>query len=197
MRSPARLIVVLALVSLVAAACGAAATTLPAPTGTPTQAATDAPAPTVAATARPAPTPMPTTDGVGPEYVTGTSSLSVTKEATQKVVGNVVQYRDQEMTDTGPMSDPRLAGSSVITLNGDMYGDVMSEWGTTRIENADGAWEGTWTGASWNGGTATSVSGWLVGSGAYEGYTYYFHGYGSSPPYQMEGIIFEGTPPTP
>lgn len=196
MRSPARLILVLALVSLVAAACGAAATTSPAPTDIPTQAATDTPAPTDAPTARPTPTPNPTTDGTGPEYVTGTSSLSVTKEATQTTVGNVVQYRGQEMTGTGQMSDPRLGGTSFITLNGDMYGDIMSEWGTTRIENAKGTWEGPWTGASWNGG-ATSVTGWLVGGGDYAGWTYYFHIYGPSMPYMAEGIIFEGSAPAP
>jgi len=197
MRSPARWILVLALVSLAAAACGAAATTSPAPSGAPTQAATATAAPTAAATARPTPTPMATTDGVGPEYVTGTSSLSVMKEATQTIVGNVVQYRGQEMWGTGEMSDPRIAGTQVITLNGDMYGDVMSEWGTTRLENAQGTWEGTWTGASWNDGTATSVTGWLVGGGDYAGWTYYFHVYGASMPWTAEGIIFEGSPPAP
>ena len=95
------------------------------------------------------------------------------------------------------MSDPRLAGTSFITLNGDMYGDVMSEWGTSRTENAGGTWEGTWTGASWNGGTATSVSGWLVGGGDYAGWTYWFHTYGPSMPFMTEGIIFEGSPPAP
>jgi hypothetical protein len=196
MRSPVRTILALALVSLVTAACGAAATTSPAPTDIPTQAATDTPAPTDAPTARPTPTPNPTTDGTGPEYVTGTSSLTVTKEATQTTVGNVVQYRGQEMTGTGQMSDPRLGGTSFITLDADMYGDIMSEWGTSRIENAKGTWEGTWTGASWN-GSATSVTGWLVGGGDYAGWTYYFHIYGPSMPYMAEGVIFEGSPPAP
>jgi hypothetical protein len=97
----------------------------------------------------------------------------------------------------GAMNDPRLAGTEKITLNADFYGTVASEWGTTRIENAEGTWEGTWTGVTWGEAGATSVSGWLVGSGAYAGWTYYFHGYGPSQPYQVEGIIFEGSPPTP
>jgi hypothetical protein len=137
------------------------------------------------------------TDGKGPEHVIGTSSLTVTKEGTETVVGDVTRIRGQEMTDSGSMNDPRLAGTEHITLNADFYGPVASEWGTTRLENADGAWEGTWAGASWNDGYATSVSGWLTGSEAYAGYTYYFHVYGPSMPFQVEGIIFEGSPPSP
>jgi hypothetical protein len=186
----------LAAAALLAAACtGATATSTPAVTSTPsdTPVATVTPGPTPA----PSPTPNPTTDGVGPEYVTGTSNPIVTKQGTQTVVGDVTQVRGQEMTDSGTMNDPRLAGTGVITLNTDIYGNVASEWGTSRIENAKGAWEGTWTGASWNAGSATAVSGWLVGSGDYAGYTYFFHVFGPSAPFQSEGIIFKGTPPTP
>jgi len=135
------------------------------------------------------------TDGEGPEYVVGSSSLTVTKSATKTVVGDVTQYRGQEMTSSGTMSDPRVTGTTRITLNLDMHGSVASEWGTTRTENAQGAWEGNWTGASWNDGTATSVSGWLIGSGAYAGYTYYFHVFGPHMPFTSEGIIFPGSPP--
>ena len=90
----------------------------------------------------------------------------------------------------------RVAGTSHITQNADIHGSLITEWGTTRTENADGAWEGPWTGVAWNDG-ATNVSGWLTGSGAYAGWTYYFHTYGSSQPYLVEGIIFEGSPPVP
>jgi hypothetical protein len=197
MRSPARLILLLALVSLVAAACGASATTSPAPTGAPTQAATDTPATADAPTARPTPTPNPTTDGAGPEYVTGTSSLTVMKDGTEEIDGDVTRLRGQEMWGTGTTSDPRLAGTTHIVLNADVHGTVASEWGTSKLENAGGTWEGTWTGASWNSGSATSVSGWLVGSGTYAGYTYYFHVFGPALPYMTEGIIFEGSPPAP
>ena len=66
-----------------------------------------------------------------------------------------------------------------------------------RLENANGAWEGTVTGASWNGGYTANDSGWLVGSGAYAGYTYYVHFWGSGYNYLAEGIIFLGSPPAP
>jgi hypothetical protein len=196
MRTPIRSVFAVAAVALLAAACsGAAATGTPVVTVSPTNAA--APSDSPAATFALIPTPNPTTDGVGPEYVTGVSSLTVTKPGTETVVGDVTQLRGQEMVDSGPMNDPRLVGTSHLTLNADIYGAVGSEWGTTRIENAGGAWEGTWTGAAWNTGSATTVSGWLVGSGAYAGYTYYFHAFGASNPYQMEGIIFKGAPPMP
>jgi hypothetical protein len=185
----------LVLVAILAVGCAGTGASSPAPTATPTQAATNTPAPTPAPTARPTATPIPMTDGEGPEYVFGTSTLSVTKSATETVVGDVTQYRGQEMTGGGAMNDPRLAGTEKITLNADFYGSVASEWGTTRIENAEGTWEGIWTGVTWGDAGATSVSGWLVGSGAYAGWTYYFHAYGPSQPYQVEGIIFPGSPP--
>jgi len=186
----------LVLVAILAVGCAGTGASSPAPTATPTQAAANTPAPTAAPTPRPTATPIPMTDGEGPEYVVGTSYLTVTKSATETVVGDVTQYRGQEMTDSGTTNDPRLAGTTTTTLNADFYGTVASEWGTTRTENAEGAWEGAWSGVSWD-GTATSVSGWLVGSGAYAGWTYYFHVYGPWQPYQVEGIIFEGPPPTP
>jgi len=192
----------LALVAILAVGCAgtgassSAPTTTPTPVATPTAAPAATEAPTEAPTARPTATPIPMTDGEGPEFVVGTNSLTVTKNGTETVVAGVTQLRGQEMTGTGSMNDPRLAGTSRITLNADIYGAVAAEWGTTRMENADGAWEGTWAGASWNNGYATSVSGWLTGSGTYVGYTYYFHVYGPSMPFQVEGIIFPGQPPT-
>lgn len=192
MRSIQRAGIPLAIVGLVAAACSTGAATPSAKAGSPTQVASVA-APSVPVIA----TAIPMTDGAGPEYVVGTSDLTVTKAGTETVVGGVTQLRGQEMSDTGKMNDPRLAGTSHVTLNLDGYGTVAAEWGTSRIENAGGAWEGTWTGASWNGGNATAVSGWLIGSGSYAGYTYYFHAYGPVMPFRVEGIIFAGSPPTP
>jgi hypothetical protein len=191
----------LALVAILAVGCAGTGASSPATTATPTLttatptlAAT--PVPTEAPTAKPTATPIPMTDGKGPEHVIGIESgLRVTQSGTETVVGEVTELRGQEMTSLETLNDPRVTGTSQITLNGDLHGTVMAEWGTTRLENADGAWVGTWTGASWNDGSATSVSGWLAGSGAYAGYTYYFHVYGPSTPFQVEGIIFEGTAP--
>jgi hypothetical protein len=196
MRSPARTILALTVVSLVTAACGAAAT--PAPTATPTQAAIITPGPTDAPTVRPTPTPMQMTDGVGPEHVTGTGTMAVTKEGTETVVGDVTQIRGQEMTGSGTGNDPRLNGTSHITLNADVHGPVVAMWGTSRIENAGGTWEGTWTGASWNDSAAWTVTTWFIGTGGYAGWTYYSHQTGTGVLSSTgDGIIFQGSPPTP
>jgi hypothetical protein len=192
MRTIVRSLAVLALASTLVAGCGAAATT------TATATATPSPAPTVSPVLEPTATPIPTTDGQGPEYAFGIESFTVTKDATETVVGDVTQLRGQEMVSADTLNDPRVTATGLITLNADIHGTVVVEWGTTRLENAGGAWEGTWTGAGWGSANATSVSGWLIGSGAYAGYTYYVHVYGpSEPPYQIEGIIFPGSPPTP
>lgn len=61
--------------------------------------------------------------------------------------------------------------------------------------NADGAWEGAVTAGTWSGGNASDMSGWLVGSGAYAGYTYYVHFWGAAFSYDVEGIIYPGSPP--
>ena len=45
-------------------------------------------------------------------------------------------------------------------------------------------------------GNASQVTAWLAGSGAYDGYTYYFRARGANA-LEVDGIIFRGSPPTP
>lgn len=151
--------------------------------------------PTPTATA--SPTPVATTDGVGDEYVTGTMSFSPVENGTETKVGNVTQLRGLVFTGAWTMNDPRVNATGTARLSVDEYTNVYPEWGTMRLENANGAWEGTVTGGGWNGGETTNFSGWLVGSGAYAGYTYYVHYWGSGYSYLAEGIIFQGSPPAP
>jgi hypothetical protein len=165
---------------------------------------TRATAPTAAATPSSTPTPAPTTDGVGPEHVSGTEVVSVqTYGASVRAVDGVTQMRGVVATSVDTMNDPRVTGTGVIHGENDSYqgendsdGSVGPQWGTYRLENAEGAWEGTWTGALWGSGMVSDVTAWLVGSGAYEGYTYYFHARGTNP-MEVEGIIFPGSPPAP
>jgi hypothetical protein len=154
-----------------------------------------APPPTPTATA--SPTPVATTDGVGDEYVTGTMNFSALENGTDRKVGNVTQLRGLVLTGTWTMNDPRVNVTGTANLSVDEYPNVNSMWGTMRLENANGAWEGTVTAASWNGGNTANNSGWLVGSGAYAGYTYYVHFWGSGYSYLVEGIVFPGSPPAP
>jgi hypothetical protein len=171
-----------------------------APQSTPTAIASPTPvatAPHSTPTATASPTPVATTDGVGDEYVTGTMTFSALENGTETKVGNVTQLRGLVLTGTWTMNDPRVNVTGTAHLSVDEYPNVNSMWGTMRLENANGAWEGTVTAASWNGGSTANDSGWLVGSGAYAGYTYYVHFWGSGYNYLVEGIIFQGSPPAP
>ena len=178
MRSLTKTIAILA-IALGTAACGSAA-------------ATPTPAPTLA----PALTPIPTTDGAGPEYVTGTFSFRLTTEQTQTVVGQVTQIRNIGMSGPTITNDPRANGTITGQTSADAYDRVGPEWGTVRIENSRGAWEGTVTGAAWDNGNTSSLAGWLVGSGDYAGYTFYMRGTNNGFGGRLEGIIFPGSPPT-
>ena len=132
---------------------------------------------------------MPSTDGEGAEYVTGTDTHSGTG-GTEKKVGDVTQTRGVVITATIEMNDPRVSGTGTGLVNADFYDHVGPEWGTTRLENAGGAWEGTVTGVAWADGNASDLSGWLVGSGAYEGYTYYWHLRAIGTTGTVDGIIY-------
>jgi hypothetical protein len=128
-------------------------------------------------------------------WVTGTGSIPVEVEAgTETQVGDVLQTRGLVFTDEMAMSDPRVSGAGTGTWNQDAYaGDVGISWGTYRLENKAGAWEGTFTSAD---GPVAASSGFLVGEGGYEGLTYYWH-QDIGDEISVVGIIFPGDPPTP
>jgi hypothetical protein len=148
-----------------------------------------APAPTVS--------PRPTRDGVGVEYVTGTGTFSIVSPGTTVDVDGGTQVRGFMATSTVVLDDPRVTGTGTLRLSIDTFGRVGTEWGTYRLETADGAWEGTVAGGSWNDGDASDVTGYLVGSGDYEGYSLYIDVRSSGFAMELEGIIFPGPPPGP
>ncbi len=161
----------------------------------PTPTATVAPAPT----ATPEPTPLPSTSGTGDQLVAGTETSVVLATAyTSTKVGDVTQLRGGVITALQTMNDRRVTGDATFTFSVDAYTNVGPEWGTYRLENAGGTWEGPCTGASWDGGNKADGTCWLVGSGSYKGFTYYFHHtYGLGDDLNVQGIIFPGSPPTP
>jgi len=187
MRSLAKAIAILVIAAATAGCGSAAATPTPAPTPVPTV------APTLAAPA--AATSMPTTDGAGPEYVTGTFTFSLTTQQSVTDAGTVTQIRNIGMSGPTTTNDPRVTGTISAHTSADAYGNVGPEWGTERIENSGGAWEGNVTGAAWNDGNTSSLAGWLTGSGGYAGYTLYLRGTNINFAGTLEGIIFPGTPP--
>jgi len=152
--------------------------------------------PTTAPTLTPRPTPAPPTDGQGDEVVSGTETVSVASYGTSALVGSTTQTRGVVATTVDTMNDPRVTGTGTIHGANDSYGSVGPQWGTYRLENAGGAWEGSWTGALWSSGNVSQVTAWLVGSGAYEGFTYYLYARGTNP-MRVDGVIFRGSPPAP
>jgi hypothetical protein len=38
---------------------------------------------------------------------------------------------------------------------------------------------------------------WLIGKGGYAGLSYYFHFHGSNGTYEIDGLVFPGSPPAP
>ncbi|MEW6225702.1 MAG: hypothetical protein AB1627_13850 [Chloroflexota bacterium] len=206
MRTFVRSIAVLGVTAGLVAACGASAA--------PTQAPTSAPA-LAAATATPAPpdptgTPVatPTTaPPVGPMDPAFVKGSAATGPATS--VDDGTTREDGELTVVEGvvidainimLSDARVSGRCTQYLNaiGSTADGVGFQWGTMRIENADGAWEGPWRGAYWDGlQSETDASSWMVGSGAYEGLTFYLHFQGHADvPAELVGVILPAGPPT-
>ena len=98
--------------------------------------------------------------------------------------------------------DPRLDGTMTDTAHFDEFGrppdhDPLAVlWGTKRIENADGSWEGPATGATGSDGCWTETV-WLTGDGAYAGLSAYLHirNCDEDPAGTVEGMIFPGEVP--
>ncbi len=210
MRSFIRTFRVLAIAAtLLLAGCSAAGVT-PAPAPSPTSAPATSPSAgdPSSAIASPTPTPVATTDGQGDELVVGSLSIALKTGYTASRFTRRWRTTDVDVTEdrggvlsiTSLMNDARVTGEASFAFSADVYTKVGSEWGTFRLENAGGAWEGPCSGGAWDDGNATMWSCWLVGSGAYDGYTYYFQFVGSedgtvSP--SLEGIIYPGSPPKP
>ncbi len=130
----------------------------------------------------------------GPTYLAGTETRSLVNAGTSATVGEVRQVRGRIVSTTDATDDPMVAGGGTLQIDIDMNGNVGTEWGTYRIENAAGAWQGSVTGATDASGSFEDISGWLVGSGNYQGFTYYFHARGTSV-VTIDGIVFPGSPP--
>lgn len=109
-----------------------------------------------------------------------------------------MQIRGVHATTDEVASDPRVSGTGTLVGNIDVYGRNGPQWGTFRIENEGGAWDSTWRGVNY-GGSLDTGSAWLVGSGDYEGLTYYytFGGNNSDLVLETEGLIFPGEAPAP
>jgi hypothetical protein len=161
------------------------------PVATPTTEPSPSPTPTFAPVVV-APSPYPTPDGVGDEAVAGTETVSgpVSWLPSGLQVGTI--------TTRASMNDPRATGAGTWQVSAELRSGVGPAWGAYRLTSAGGAWEGSCTGALWAGGAAGTRGCWLVGSGAYEGYTYQLDAtWSDDGTGDVSGVIYPGTPPAP
>ena len=135
-------------------------------------------------------------------YVTGKDEfMALTHDVTTESDGDLTYFRDGVFSMTTEMDDPRASGTITFAFSADAFPPTGAgvQFGTMRIENDGGAWTGPCAGGSEYLGDPYVGSCWLIGSGDYEGYTYYRqHIWGPSVADRAitEGLIFPGVPPT-
>jgi len=96
--------------------------------------------------------------------------------------------------------DPRVSGTKSVEWHGNAWGTqeagAFVEWGSDRIENDQGTWEGAFTGA-YSSETGDMITVWFAGTGAYEGLSFFefFNFPPNTTGYEVRGLIFAGSPP--
>ena len=107
--------------------------------------------------------------------------------------------RDGMFRCTVTTDEPRVSGTEVAPRNMDLWGTIDDgagvQWGTSRLENDGGAWEGTGSGV-WSSDRGDIIAFWYKGTGGYAGLSY-FELWTGHDPWKIQGQIFPGDPPTP
>ncbi len=94
----------------------------------------------------------------------GTTTTSPT------AAGDVTQRRAVVFACALTSRDSRLEGSATFNLNADERADGGADiWGTARIENGDGAWQGYWVGTVDSGNTIYRIEAAYLGVDGYDG----------------------------
>ncbi len=182
------------LAAVVAVGCAAASSS---------PSASSPPDPSPSVTAAPASTPLLAGTMT---IVSGREFYAVANSGTETTDNDIRKGRGLTLSCTDEANDPRVSGTTTDTWNYDFYFStgamvptVGVDWGTRRLVNEGGAWEGSIIGVVFP-GPRDEMTFWLKGSGGYAGLTYYMHvgavatidANGMS--YSFEGIIFEGSP---
>jgi hypothetical protein len=179
----------------------------------------------VESTATPSPT-VPNSSGTAPgptATASGDAAASVPGEFTACVPGNsllregtgeeiVVPHPDGDMTmhrqrgdtwvGTITATDARFSGRHYYSFEANAYtlasGDELGTFAEGhRIENDDGAWQGSATGANLPDGTFGASPVFLTGEGAYEGLTAVLFATEGSCFFDFRGVIMEFPDPPP
>lgn len=139
----------------------------------------------------------------GPEIEHGTEENVVVSLPDGEMT--IQQRRDQTWTPIlSSVTDPRLSGTVYHTSNADVYTLPGNEAGpdfavaTVRIENDEGAWQGSLVQLAFPDGTEYVSPMVMTGEGAYEGLTAIVANVDPPDDCTMEGYIIDGTiPPAP
>jgi hypothetical protein len=134
----------------------------------------------------------------GPDVRTGMTDLPPSGADT-----SVVHNRGWAWQPSATISEPRLAGTYTYAYDGDDYRtkgltSVSSVgWGTWRIENDEGAWQGSHPNIGFADGTYSKATTVLVGEGAYEGLTAIWEEQHDGPAcaWEVRGLIIAGDMP--
>ena len=164
--------------------------------------------PVATPTASPTPTPSPTPSvaPTAPALVTGTGSSTGRSPGTATPGEDGTAHWQGIVIDVvTTMDDPRVSGTGTFRLSSDASGQLGFVWGTFHLDAAGGSWEGTCTGAMWEGLTpfydgvaGATQSCWLQGTGSYAGMTFYlsYRFAGVSGPDALLGTIAPAKPPS-
>jgi hypothetical protein len=145
-----------------------------------------------ASSASPSPSPLPSAIAFGEATLTE-SSLECTFD-----------LRSDSPIQCATMSnDPRVSGDYTATLhttgwNADTSHEAFLQWGTARLVNPGGAWDGPYSGIFAT-GRGDIITTWYRGSGGYAGMSYYqtITVAPTGGGWVSVGLIFPGSPPTP
>jgi hypothetical protein len=118
----------------------------------------------------------------------------------------VHHYRDMLWKCEVRTDDPRVTGTEIAPWKQDLWGTYQQgtrmpvsgasvQWGTARLENDGGAWEGTGSGV-WSSDRGDIIAFWYKGTGGYAGLGY-FELWTGTEPWTIQGQIFPGDPPMP
>lgn len=198
--STTRLLASLTIVFLVSGCAAGASSTPLATSATPTSTPSAAAA-TPAAVGSPSITPAasgPVAYGPVTE-ITGTGTCPTTDlgKSTTDAAG-VTHYRGGTLNCTVTTNDPRVGGTApASSWNMDLWGTLEDGavvlWGTSHLENAGGAWEGTGSGVS-SSDRGDIIAFWYKGTGGYAGLSYFALWTGKDP-WTIRGQVFPGDPP--
>ena len=140
--------------------------------------------------------------------VTGTASCPTVDFGSPTTdADGVHHYRDMLWKCSVTADDPRVTGTEIAPWKQDLWGTfdkgtrmpvsgAAVQWGTARLENDGGAWEGTGSGV-WSSDRGDILAIWYKGIGAYEGLSYFELWTGRYEPWKIQGQIFTGDPPSP